>query len=253
MTSGTVSPESSKDASPGPKAGARRSALRDVVPWSTPMTRTDKALIVCILGSFLLMAATFPVRPFLIAGHPVALSAVTGGLPTVAAGAAFARIGEANLWLVVLVGIFGMVKFDWLFWLAGRTWGPKAMRFFTPGRYAQSFAKRLEKVPRWVIGLLIVISFLPGIPKLLVHLFAGLSGMRLRTFFAFDVLGATLVTGVVVGVGHAMGQSAVDIVLAVDKYALWVTLVILVVGGYLAGSAASKRRAHAADEDEQGD
>ena len=248
MTNENVPPESSKAASPDLEGGARRRALRDVVPWSNPMTRTDKALIACILGAFLLVAATIPVRPFLIAGHPVVLSAVTGGLPTIAAGAAFARIGEANLWLVVLAGIFGVVKFDWLFWLAGRTWGPKAVQFFTPGRYAQSFAKRLEKIPRWIVGFLVVIAFLPGIPKLLVHLFAGLSGMRLRTFLAFDVLGAALVTGIVVGVGHAMGQSAVDIVLAVDRYALWVTIAILAVGGYLAGSAASKRRAQAADD-----
>ncbi len=222
---------------------SRRTALRDVVPWSTPMTRTDKVLIICTLGAIALMSATIPFRPLLIADHPVGLSAVTGGLPTIAAGAAFARIGEESIVLVVLAGIFGMVKFDWLFWLAGRTWGPKSVQFFTPGRYAQRFAKRLEKVPRWVVGLLVILAYLPGVPGLLVHLFAGLSGMRLRTFLAFDIAGAAIVTGTVVGIGHAMGQSAVDIVLAVDEYSLWITIAILAVGGYLAGSAARKRHA----------
>ena len=86
------------------------------------------------------------------------------------------------------------------------------------------------------------VPFLPGIPKLLVHLFAGLSGMHLRIFLLFDILGAALITGIVVGLGHAMGETAVDLVLLMDKYALYVTVGILAVAGYMAGSAARKRR-----------
>ena len=225
-----------------PAESSRSQALREIVPWSSPMTRTDKILIACIVTGGLLVLGSFPLRPLLIADHPVGLSALTGGLPTIAAGAAFARIGEANLWLVVFAGIFGMINLDWLFWLAGRTCGPKAVSFFTPGRYATKFAARMEKVPGWVVCLLVVLAFLPGIPKLLVHLFAGLSGMHLRIFLLFDILGAALITGIVVGLGHAMGKTAVDLVLLVDKYALYVTVGILAVAGYMAGSAARKRR-----------
>lgn len=89
------------------------------------MTRTDKALIFCTLAAIALMSATIPFRPLLIAEHPIAHSAVTGGLPTIAAGAALARVGESSLAIVVVAGIFGMVKFDLNFWLAGRTWTPK--------------------------------------------------------------------------------------------------------------------------------
>lgn len=89
---------------------------------------------------------------------------------------------------------------------------------------------------------MVLLSFLPGIPKLLVQLFAGLAQMRLATFLIADALGALLITGTVVWLGYSAGQDAVDIVIAVDKYALWVTLAILAVGGYLAGAAASKRR-----------
>lgn len=206
------------------------------------MTRRDKILIGGIFGGLLLMLASLPLRPFLVASSPVALSALTGGLPTIGAGAAFARIGETSLGLVIVAGVFGMIKLDWLFWLAGRTWGPKALTFFTPGRYAGRFAQRLEKMPRWGLVLMVLLSFLPGIPKLLVQLFAGLAQMRLATFLIADALGALLITGTVVWLGYSAGQDAVDIVIAVDKYALWVTLAILAVGGYLAGAAASKRR-----------
>ena len=206
------------------------------------MTRRDKILIGGIFGGLLLMLASLPLRPFLVASSPVALSALTGGLPTIGAGAAFARIGETSLGLVIVAGVFGMIKLDWLFWLDGRTWGPKALTFFTPGRYAGRFAQRLEKMPRWVLVLMVLLSLLPGIPKLLVQLFAGLAQMRLATFLIADALGALLITGTVVWLGYSAGQDAVDIVIAVDKYALWVTLAILAVGGYLAGAAASKRR-----------
>lgn len=107
------------------------------------MTRTDKLVVAGILASFLLLLISFPLRPLLIASSPIALSALTGGLATIGVGAAFARVGEASLWLVTVAGVFGLVKFDWLFWLAGRAWGPKALTFFTPGRYAGRFAKWL--------------------------------------------------------------------------------------------------------------
>lgn len=226
---------------------ARRLALRDVVPWSSPMTTLDKVLIICIAAGVIIVLGSLPLRPLLIADHPVALSAITGGLPTIGAAAAFARIGEADLWLVIAAGIFGLVKLDWLFWLAGRTWGPKAVAFFAPGRRAERFMTRLERLPRGVVGLLVVLAFLPGIPKIVVHLFAGLSGMRLRTFLCFDILGAALITGAVVTTGYALGQDAVDLIILIDEYALWVTLGILAVAGYLAGSTARKNRSASAN------
>lgn len=217
-------------------------ALRDVLPWSSPMTRLDKVLVWCIFGSTALLLASLPFRPFLIAESPVALSALTGGLPTVAAGAAFARIGEEQLWLVFVAGVFGQIKLDWLFWLAGRTWGPKTLGFFAPGALAQKFTARLERLPRWALPVAVILSYLPGIPSVLVYIFAGLARMRLSVFLIADAAGAFLTVGLVVWLGYSAGQGAVDVVLAVDRYAMWITAGILVVGGYLAGSAASKRR-----------
>ena len=104
-------------------ADAARQKWRDAMPWDHPMSRGDKFLVFATLGVIVLMAATLPVRPFLLASHPILLSAVTGSLSAIGAGAAFARVGDGALWLVVAAGVFGMVKFDWLFWLAGRRWG----------------------------------------------------------------------------------------------------------------------------------
>ncbi|MEV1293627.1 VTT domain-containing protein [Pseudonocardia sp. NPDC049635] len=211
---------------------AGKQALRDVVPWETPMNRGDKILVFSTLGVMAVMLATLPLRPFLLASHPIVLSAVTGSLSAIGAGAAFARIGEAPLWLVIVAGVFGMIKFDWLFWLAGRRWGPKVVQFFAPGDGAQRFIARVRAWPRWAMPLVVVAAALPGVPAVAVYALAGLGRMRLGTFLVFDALGAALITGLVAGLGYGLGQQAVDVVLMIDRYALWISLALVVFVAY---------------------
>jgi hypothetical protein len=63
-----------------------------------------------------------PLEPFLIAPHPVLLEFLSGDLTPLALPLP-SPIGELPLWLVVAAGAVGMVKLDWLTWLAGRQWG----------------------------------------------------------------------------------------------------------------------------------
>ncbi|ANY08614.1 DedA family protein [Pseudonocardia sp. HH130630-07] len=221
-----------RDHGPEDLAEARK-AWRDAVPWGHPMTRGDKALVFSTLGILAFMALTMPLRPFLLASHPVGLSLVTGSLSAIGAGAAFARIGEVPLWLVVAAGVLGMIKFDWLFWLAGRRWGSKTVALFAPGETAGRIVAKVRSRPRWALGLAVLLSTLPGVPAPAIFALAGLGRMRLVTFLVFDAIGAALMTGLVAGLGHGLGQGAVDVVLTVDEYALYVTLglVVLVTAG----------------------
>lgn len=210
---------------------AGKQAWRDAMPWDHPMSRGDKVLVFSTLGLLVFMLATMPLRPFLLASHPVWLAAVTGSLCAVGAGAAFARIGEADLWVVIAAGVFGMIKFDWLFWLAGRRWGEKIVALWAPGDLAKRFVGRIRSWPRWAMPIAVVASALPGIPAAAVFAVAGLGRMRLATFLLFDAIGAALITGLVAG----LGQHAVDVVLAIDKYALWISLALVVVVSVQAG------------------
>ena len=225
-----------EDPIPGPPQ-----TWRDALPWDGPAQRGDKVLIGLILGILLLLMATMPMRPFLLGSHPIVLEFATGSLSAVGAGAAFARIGEAPLWLVVLAGVVGMIKFDWLFWLAGRRWGAKVVGMFAPGERAQRFVARVRAWPPWVLRLIVVASALPGIPAAAVFALAGLSRMRLVVFLLFDALGALLVTGLVAGLGYGLGQHAVDVVLTIDEYALWISLGLVVVVAWLSGRKAHTR------------
>lgn len=218
----------SSDYPPEELAEARK-AWRDAMPWDHPMSRGDKFLVFATLGVLVVMMATRPLRPFLLASHPVALAAATGSLSATGAGAAFARIGQGELWLVIVAGVFGMVKFDWLFWLAGRRWGAKIVEMWAPGEVAKRFVGRIRSWPAWALPLVVVAATFPGVPAAAVFAVAGLGGMSLFRFLLFDAIGAAMLTGLVAGLGYGVGQHAVDLVLMVDKYALWLSLGLVLV------------------------
>ncbi len=203
--------------------------LRRYVPWQGPTTRVDVALMGAILGVVGLGLVIRPLKPFLIADHPVLLAFLTGDLVAIGAAAAFARIGEAPLWLVIVAGAVGMAKFDWLAWWAGRQWGAGIIRIFTTSERVQRYAAHAAERKPWVIRLAVVIAVLPGIPTAVVYAAAGWTRMRLTTFLLLDLVGAVLIAAVVAGLGYSLGQRAVDVVLTIDRYASAVSLTVIAV------------------------
>ncbi len=197
------------------------------VPWQDRATRADKALLAAISGAAVVSLVVRPLRPFLIASHPVALEFLNGGPVTIGAAAAFARVGELPLWLVVVAGVVGMIKLDWLIWWAGRQWGRGIIGYFTTAERAQRYADRARTVRPWVIRAAIVAAALPGVPSPLVFALAGWTRVRLITFLALDAVGALLITGLVTALGYSLGQQAVDVVVLVEKYAGWFSLTII--------------------------
>ena len=168
-----------------------------------------------------------PLQPFLIASHPVLLAFLSGDLIAIGAGAAFARIGEVPLWLVVAAGALGMIKFDWLAWWAGRQWGAGFIGLLTASPRVQRWARRGRDADRRVIRAAVVLAVLPGVPTAVVFALAGWAGLRLATFLLLDAVGALAMTGLVAGLGDGLGQHAVDVVLLVDRYASAVSLTLL--------------------------
>jgi hypothetical protein len=146
---------------------------RRFVPWQGPATRTDTALMGAILGVVALGLVLRPLKPFLIASHPVILEFLTGDLTAIGAAAAFARIGEAPLWLVVVAGAAGMVKLDWLTWWTGRQWGGGIIKLFTTSERAQRFAGRATELDPKILRAAVVLAVLPGVPSAVVYAMAG--------------------------------------------------------------------------------
>lgn len=222
---------------------------RGFVPWQGRPTRTDAALMGAIVAVVAIGAAVRPFKAFLIAEHPVALEFVTGDLTAVGAAAAFARIDRAPLWLVVVAGAVGMVKFDWLTWWTGRRWGEGIIRMFTTRPRALRWAGRARELDPRLLRVAVVLAMLPGVPTAVVYAVAGWAGMRLFTFLLLDLAGALMMAGLVAALGYGLGQQAVDVVLVVDRYAALVTVITIASAATLPLLRRIRRRRRRTGED----
>lgn len=95
---------------------------------------------------------------------------------TLVAGGVIAGLGHANVHVMVVVGMLGVLIGDGLMFTAGRVYGVKILRFrmiariMTPQRYAQ-VQQKFEKYGNWV---LFVARFLPGL-RTPIFISAGMS------------------------------------------------------------------------------
>ena len=199
-------------------------------PWAGKPRRID---VLCWLGivlSGVFYWAVLPFRASLVGTHPVALELLNGSTEAVVAGAAFARVGHGSLVVVVLAGIFGLVKFDPLFWWAGRLWGERVIVLL--GGRRNRGAKYMGHVHRWgrkfTWPAMIIGPFLP-IPTAIIYVVVGWAGMRLITFIILDIIGTLLWVGMLAGLGYELGHRAVVVAQTISHYGLWISIALVAV------------------------
>jgi membrane protein DedA with SNARE-associated domain len=197
------------------------------VPWEGRPERADLVCAGAILFCVAYSIALIPAIPQLVGRHPVLLSLLSGSVPAQVASGALARVGGTSLLVAFLAGVPGVMMFDPLFWWAGRRWGRRgAAMLVGRGARAERLMARGERLgERWGPLAVILAYYLP-IPNVLVYALVGWTGMRLATFIVLDVIGAALWTALMVGLGYAIGQSAVDVAHAISHYALLATIVL---------------------------
>jgi len=121
------------------------------------------------------------------------------------------------------------VMFDPIFWWAGKLWGRGAAHAVAGrGRRAQRLIARGERVFERYGWVAILLAYYLPVPNALVYAAAGWTGMRFRVFLLLDVLGALLWAGMLVGLGYAVGQSAVDVTKTISHYGLYVSIGLVV-------------------------
>jgi membrane protein DedA with SNARE-associated domain len=180
--------------------------------------------------------ALWPLVPALIGAHPVLLEVLTGSTLAEVTVGAQSRLGELPVWVAVVAGVPGTMMFDWVFWWAGRRWGTPALhlvlgRDSSPRGIARREVRsaRLEQLAERFGPSAVVLAYYLPLPSVVFYVAAGLSGMRLRTFLALDLVGTLLWVGPVVGLGYLAGRPAVDLVHRIDHYSLLLTVVVAVV------------------------
>lgn len=223
-------------ATDGPEPqGPRRGAAPRV---ETP-ARADRA-IALLLGLYVAYSlALWPLTPALIGSRPLLLEILSGSTLAEVTVGAHSRLGQLPVWFAVVAGVPGTMMFDWVFWWAGRRWGDRAVhlllgRASSPRSVARRQARsaRLERMVKGFGPAAIVLAYYLPLPTVLIYAASGLSGMRLRTFLALDLIGTLLWVVPVVGLGYAIGQPAVNVVHQIDHYAtlLTIALVLVVIG-----------------------
>jgi membrane-associated protein len=208
-------------------------------PWDDPRMlwtgRPRRADILCLLGILLsgvYYYALLPFRAHLLGTHPVWSELLNGSTEAIIAAAAFARTGHGTVMVALLAAIPGLIKFDLLYWWAGRLWGEKYIMMLSGKR--QRGSKYMDRVKRWdrkfTWPALIAAPFVP-VGSVLILVIAGWSGMSWYTFLILDVIGNLIWAGLLVGLGYALGHHAVVVAQEISHYGLWVTigLVVLVV------------------------
>jgi membrane-associated protein len=212
-------------------AGQERDPWDDPrTPWAGKPGRIDILCWAAIVLSGIYYWATIPVRASLLGTHPVLLELLNGSTESIITAAAFARVGHGTLIVVLLAAVPGLMKFDPIYWWAGRLWGERVIAMFGGKRNRGArYMKRVERWGRWFTWPAVVVSnFLP-IPSAIIYLIAGWTGMRLVTFIILDAIGSLLWAGLLAGLGYELGHHAVVVAQTISHYGLWVTIGLVVI------------------------
>jgi membrane-associated protein len=213
------------------------------LPWQGKPRRVDLACWAAITLSGLYYLALLPFRASLVGTHPIVSVLLNGSTEAIVSAAAFAKVGHGSIIVVLLAAIFGTMKFDIIYWWAGRLWGERVIQMFSGrGKRSAKFVARVNRSGRWLTWPAVVLSpFLP-IPNALVYAAAGWTGMSWLTFLILDAIGSLLWAGLLAGLGWALGQSAVNVAQEISKYGLWVSIaiVVLVVASQMRGARAAR-------------
>jgi membrane protein DedA with SNARE-associated domain len=202
------------------------------IPWAGKPRRADIICWAGIMLSGIFYWVTLPLRTHLVGTHPVWSELIGGGTESIISAAAFARVGHGTLIIVLLAAIPGLMKFDPLYWWAGRLWGERIITLL--GGRRNRGDKYMARVQRWgrkfTWPAVIISPFLP-IPNAIIYVIAGWAGMRLLTFVILDIIGTLLWAGLLSGLGYALGHHAVVVAQGISHYGLWVSigLVVLIV------------------------
>jgi membrane-associated protein len=200
------------------------------LPWSGKPRRIDILLWAGITLSGVYYLALLPFRASLVGTHPVLLEVLNGSTEAIVSAAAFARVGHGSLTVVLLAAIPGLMKFDLLYWLAGRVWGERIILLLSGRRkHGPRFIARVHRWGRrFTWPAVLVAQFLP-LPNAIVYAVAGWAGMSWVTFLILDAISSLLWAGLLAGLGYSLGQHAVTVAQTVSRYGLWISIGIVVV------------------------
>ncbi len=243
---GTESAQAAEHAAAAPAAAPAKTGPDDDprLPWTGKPRAAD---ILCWLGIVLgglFYWVLLPLRVSLIGTHPVVAELLNGSIESIISAAAFARAGHGTLAVVVLAAIPGLMKFDALYWWAGRLWGERFIMALPGSRRVTRHMARVQRAGRKVTWPAVVASSFLPFARANIFVVAGWAGMRLVTFLILDLISVLLWAGLLTGLGYALGHHAVVAATAISHYSWWFTIGIVALS--VVSVVRSQRRVKAA-------
>ena len=204
------------------------------LPWHGKPRAADIVCWVAIVLSGLFYWVLLPLRVSLVGTEPVVAELLNGSTESIISAAAFAKEGDGTLAVVLLAAIPGLIKFDALYWWAGRLWGERFIMALPGSRRVAKHMARVQQAGRKVTWPAVVVgSFLP-IPRAIISVIAGWAGMRLLTFLILDLIGVVMWAALLAGLGYALGHHAVVAAKTISHYSWWFTIGIVALSVLLA-------------------
>lgn len=216
------------DEHPGPDAHPREWWQEPGLPWKHKPTRADITCLSWMGAASLYGLILLPLRPVILGLAPHLLGSLgyrTGLVMTGALGS----LGDPWWPLVTLLGALMSMKFDWIFWWAGKLWGHglievwsgRSERARRRNERAIAFTQRFET---WAI----FITYLPiPIPAAVVYAALGAAGTKLSKFLIVSFLSSLFTAGLYVYLGWTIGEPAVVVLDTYGQYLWYVSLAIL--------------------------
>src|SRR5262249_60016720 len=180
------SPDPAREGAEAPHRGRWR-------PWhGRPRVRGGLcALAITVSAGSPIVA--IPLTPALISSHPVLLELLTGSTSSIMAAGAYSGVdSKLQLALVVVAALPGIMRFDWVYWWAGRLWGHRIVERLgqRSPRMARLAGLAETRGRRWAGPLVALAAFLPGGASVAVYAAAGWTGLPLLAFVPWGTLGS---------------------------------------------------------------
>lgn len=200
------------------------------MPWRHKPTRSDIACLSWLGAASVYGLVMLPLRPVMLGLAPHLLGSLgyrTGLVMTGALGS----IGDPWWPLVTLLGALAAMKFDWIYWWAGRLWGHglievwsgRSERARRRNERAIAFAHRYE-------SLAIFVTYLPiPMPSAVVYAALGAAGTGIRKFLLVGFLSSLFTAAVYIYLGWTIGEPAVELLNQYGQF-LWYVSLALIVG-----------------------
>ena len=185
--------------------------------------RIDALLGVGLVAVTVYGVIVLPLRPWLLGQAPHLLAVVTGSRPALVAVGALAAAESAPWFWTLVAATCSIVKFHWVFWLAGRRWGEAALvRVSGDSPRARRKVERAESLVRRYRVPALWLTYVPiPVAREVVHVALGMSGASIRRLLRADLIAAAVTQTAALLLGVLLGEHAVAVVKEYAVYAGW--------------------------------